>query len=228
MSDSHNQDPIYEAKKNMYATPEEAERYNRKHARTKKDVLEEGCLLKGLADVPHGALVLDMPCGTGKLVHFLRKQGYRVNGCDSSDNVLAVARKRYVTDSGEELDGNPDVNIEQQDGFNMTYPNDHFDAVVCNRLLHHFHNPDTRRKLLTELARVSRGPIVISFFCSESFSALRFRIKSRLKGENPTSRIPIPLETLKADIKACGLKLDAVYYTRRWVSSQTYVKLSRP
>jgi SAM-dependent methyltransferase len=227
MTTPENLDPIYESKKNMYATPEEAERYNRKHGRTKKDVLEEGCLLRGLADVPEGSLVLDMPCGTGKLIHFLRKQGYRVCGCDSSDNVLAVARKRYVADSGESLDGNPDVVIEQQDGFNLTYSDDHFDAVVCNRLLHHFHSPDTRRALLTELTRVSRGPVVISFFCSESFSAIRFRIKSRLKGENPTSRIPIPLDTLKADIEACGLRLDAVYYTKRWISSQTYVKLSR-
>ena len=34
---------------------------------------------------------------------------------------------------------------------------------MCNRLLHHFAEPDVRIGVLRELARVSRGPVIVSF-----------------------------------------------------------------
>jgi len=216
-----------EYSKNMYEAPGEAARYDSKHRSRKRDIREEGCVEKGISDVPEHSLILDLPCGTGKLTWFIRKKGYRVCAADYSESMLDVARKRYPEESGESLEGNSEVWFEQQDITAITHPDDAFDATVCNRLLHHFPNPDKRRVMLKELARVTKGPIVVSFFCSESLSAIRFKIKMKLKGLKPERRIPIPLAEFVADAEASGLKVDDVIYTQRWISSQTYVKLSR-
>jgi 2-polyprenyl-3-methyl-5-hydroxy-6-metoxy-1,4-benzoquinol methylase len=216
-----------EYSKNMYEAPGEALRYDRKHRSRKRDNLEEGCIAQGLSRVPKESLVFDLPCGTGKLTWFIRKMGYRVCAADYSESMLDVATQRYPDESGESLEGNSDVWFEKQDITAITHPDDAFDATVCNRLLHHFPNPDTRRIMLTELARVTKGPIVVSFFCSASLSAVRFKLKMKLKRLKPERRIPIPLAEFVADVKASGLKVDEVMYTQRWISSQTYLNLSR-
>jgi SAM-dependent methyltransferase len=216
-----------EYSKNMYEAPGEAARYDRKHRSRKRDRREEGCVVRGLDGLPKESLVFDLPCGTGKLTWFIRKMGYRVCAADYSESMLEVARHRYPEESGESLEENSDVWFEQQDITAITHPDDAFDATVCNRLLHHFPNPDTRQVMLKELARVTKGPIVVSFFCSASLSAIRFRLKMKLKGLKPERRVPIPLADIVADADASGLKVDEVMYTQRWISSQTYLKLTR-
>jgi ubiquinone/menaquinone biosynthesis C-methylase UbiE len=38
------------------------------------------------------------------------------------------------------------------------------DLVFCHRMLHHIHNPETRARMFSELARVSRRYVVLSFY----------------------------------------------------------------
>ena len=153
--------------------------------------------------------------------------GHCVCAADYSESMLEVAKQRYPEESGESLEGNTEICFEQQDITAITHPDDAFDATVCNRLLHHFPNPETRCAMLKELTRVTKGPIVVSFFCSASLSGIRFKLKMKLKGLKPERRIPIPIAEFVSDVDASGLKVDDVMYTQRWISSQTYVKLSR-
>jgi hypothetical protein len=120
------------------------------------------------------------------------------------------------------------VELRREDVMALSLPDASVDAVVCNRLLHHYPSPEVRRRALGELARVSRGPVVVSFFCSFALSALKFFVVNRLRGVTPTDRVPIPLDEMRRDVEAVGLTVEAVLPVRWGVSPQTYVKAVRP
>lgn len=46
-----------------------------------------------LGDLPAGASILDLCCGTGQLAHLLTARGFRVVGVDGSEEMLAFARQ---------------------------------------------------------------------------------------------------------------------------------------
>src|SRR6185503_1259697 len=49
--------------------------------------------------LPVGSRVLDAPCGQGRHAHLLAEAGFRVDGIDSSRELLAVATKRGSSES---------------------------------------------------------------------------------------------------------------------------------
>ncbi len=211
-----------ESARERFGTPAAAERYARSLVGTRKDRRERSCIARCLAGVPGGSRVLDMPCGTGRLLPFLCGLGYRVCGADSSEHMVARAR-RFAADRGLK-----DVELRVASVFDTPYADGAFDAVVCNRLLHHFAEPETRRRALRELKRVSRGPIVVSFFRNRNLGALKFRVKWLLRGRRPVDRIPISLRAFRADVEAAGLVVRKAMCVRPLISQQCYALLSRP
>jgi SAM-dependent methyltransferase len=190
--------------------------YRRKFVGSPKDLAEKRCISRALEGVPAQSLVLDLPCGTGRITTFLLDRGWRVEACDYSDHMIAQAREAAA--------GREGVSFSRQDVMSTTFPDASFDAVVSNRLFHHFTEADTRRRALRELARVARGPVVVSFFCTVALSALKFRLGNALRGIRPTDRVPIPLRTFREDLEASGLSVIEVLPVRYGISPQTYVK----
>jgi SAM-dependent methyltransferase len=179
------------------------------------------CLDRCLANLPPGARVLDLPCGAGRLLPHLAGKGYRLHAADSSPHMLARARELAAR---EQLPGDIEYGVE--DVLATSFADDSFDAVVCNRLFHHFHEAQTRVAALQELRRISRGPVIISFFCSRSLSSMAFLLKNRLRRVPAVDRVPIPLRTMLADVAAAGLKVDLCSAARPLLSKQWYLKLS--
>jgi SAM-dependent methyltransferase len=103
------------------------------------------------------------------------------------------------------------------------YADDQFDAVISNRLFHHFNTSELRRPAIAELARISSGPVIISFFNSFALSAQWRQIKRRIKGVTPKDRIPIPRSLLEADLESQGLKAIDWHATRWGISPHWYV-----
>ncbi len=202
--------------------------YRGKFVGTSKDRREKACIRRALAGVPAGALVLDLPCGTGRITTFLLSEGFRVVAADASQHMIDQARAACLETLGcseEALDDR--VRFGQQDVMATSFEPGAFAAVVCNRLFHHFTEPGTRQRALAELARVSAGPIVASFFCSFALSALKFRVVNAWRGVTPDDRVPIPFRAFRADAEAAGLRVDAVHPVRFAISPQTYVRLVR-
>lgn len=57
---------------------------------------ESAFLDRLLADVPPGARMLDLGCGTGRPIsELLLKRGFLVTGVDEAEGLLALARQRY-------------------------------------------------------------------------------------------------------------------------------------
>lgn len=46
-----------------------------------------------LPEIPAGAAILDLCCGTGQLANYLSEEGYKVTGIDGSDEMLKYARE---------------------------------------------------------------------------------------------------------------------------------------
>lgn len=207
--------------KNKFDTDSEAKRYSLRHANSGKHKRELKCIKRALSDIKKNSLLLDLPCGAGRLSYVLNDLGYRVVGADYSTHMIHYAQMPLV--SGQKVAKN--ISFEQQDVVNIKHPSNTFDVVVCNRLFHHYPASESRRAALKELARVSQGPVIVSFFNSNSLSAWWSKIRNTLRNKKPVDRQPIPFQDFKKDIAACGLKIQKTYYTRFGISPQTYVKL---
>jgi len=184
--------------------------YPAQFTNSRKDRRESHALLKALEAVPQSAGILDLPCGSGRLTSLLVERGYRVTGADSSAHMVERARKAVPAASG--------VRFDVRDVLDSGYPDRCFDAIVCHRLFHHFSEAALRQRALRELARICRGPLVVSFFNSFALDALRSRLKHALQGTCPTDRIPIPMATFVADGCHAGLRVDRTVAVRYGIS----------
>ena len=206
-----------------FGTPSAAEKYSSDLVCTATDRREQRCVRRALASVRPGARVLDLPCGTGRLLPLLVELGYKVTAADSSPHMLDRARHLAETNS---LDmSNEDFLVV--DVFQTGFADDAFDVVVCNRLFHHFTEPATRQRALRELRRICTGPIVVSVFCNLAYDALISRIKHILFRRAAADRIAIGFKTFAKDIHAAGLIVRAKILSRPLISRQWYVVLHR-
>ncbi len=201
-----------------------AARYPSSDRRSPRDQREWNCIRRMLEGVPKSAQVLDLPCGTGRMTGRLLEAGYSITAADTSTHMLTRARTLLA---GEISVGRPAVRFSCCDVLRTPFQDDAFDAVVCNRLFHHFVEPEIRRAALRELARICRGPMVVSFFRSLGIDAIRFHLKHAIRGSVPSDRIPIPLRDLRQDVRSAGLEIVAALPTRWGISPQWYVKLAR-
>jgi ubiquinone/menaquinone biosynthesis C-methylase UbiE len=94
-------------------------------------------------DLPAGARILDVGCGSGKLARFWRQQGGDVVGLDISDEALAFTHGKGVA-------------AVKGDVRKLPFTDGEFDLVYSDGLLEHFPDPDA---VLAELFRVSRGVV---------------------------------------------------------------------
>ena len=111
------------------------------------------------------ARVLDIPCGTGKLVPILKRVAAQAVGGDVSRAMMTYARKQ-ATDMGAPL------LFSQMDITALPFPDAAFDMVICLRLLHRV--PDAvKYAALRELTRVSASYVVISYGITSHWQRVR-------------------------------------------------------
>jgi SAM-dependent methyltransferase len=102
-----------------------------------------------LACVPDGSSVLDVPFGTGRfLAHYLEK-GMQVRGLDISTEMLEVAREYW----GNKFSS---CSVDIGSAVAMPYEDRSFDVVVSFRFLQSIITFADVRKVLKEVARVTR------------------------------------------------------------------------
>jgi SAM-dependent methyltransferase len=138
--------------------------------------------------------------------------------------MLATACQHYLAVCGISADA-CDVVFVRQDVMATGFDDDSFDAVICNRLLHHYPSPDLRRRALAELRRISRGVVLVSYFSNRALSAIRFHVGKALQGRTPTDRVPIWFSALESDLDQAGLVVVSKYPVRYGLSPQTYLRL---
>jgi len=157
------------------------------------------CALRRMRRKARFQSVLDLPSGAGRFLPVLAEFNVSVTAMDTSAAMLQEGRRyaksfhrSYVAIVGS--------------AFNVPLADDAVDLVLCARLLHHF--PDARQRIdiLTELARVARYGIIISFFDATSYYAWRRRRRNLRRGK-ASKRYSIPREQCRREGEAAGLEL---------------------
>lgn len=101
-----------------------------------------------------------------------------------------------------------------------------FAGTLCHRLLQHIPTPVERLVVLRELARVTSGPIVVSFFDARSLQHLRRSLR-RAFGKRRSGRSAVARSAFVAELAAAGLRVVAMRSLRRFVAEQTLVLCER-
>ncbi len=124
--------------------------------------------------IPKGT-VLDIPCGGGRVSQRLTELGYSMHAADISDAMLIIAREKFSKTG-------LDITVEKQDVEGLTYSPQTFDSVICFRLFHHFPEPQIRQRAVSELCRVARKYVALSYFSPYSPTSLQRRWRALTNG----------------------------------------------
>ncbi len=170
----------YEAagKARTYAT-----RNPRRHAR------ELALLLRVFPGRP-GDVVLDLPCGAGRLAPWLQARGCRVLAGDAALAMLQVAGLPHAV---------------QADALALPFADGAVDGVVQFRFLHHLPQ-DLADRAIAEACRVARRYVVASFFHPCSAHHLQRWLRSAAGGR--TTRFARTLGAVERSFARHGFRLD--------------------
>lgn len=97
--------------------------------------------------------VLEVGAGTGHHFGYVRHEFQRYVMTDGSDEMLAIARRKYPAAQ------HPGLQLERQDATRLGYPDASFDRLIATHVLEHIPDPVT---VLAEWNRVVRKGGVIS------------------------------------------------------------------
>ena len=113
--------------------------YARREEETNKEVKFIGRFVKK-------GRILDLECGTGRLLLPLYKQGYEVYGIDISKKMIEIARKK--------IEGLPITLVIGDFSKKIPFPDNFFDCIICmHSSLLHLRKSD-RKRFSKEVKRV--------------------------------------------------------------------------
>jgi ArsR family transcriptional regulator len=132
---------------------ETAAAYEQRRDQDEKWRSEEEAASELLRWVKRGAITLDVPVGTGRLLKHMKARHFRVHGLDISPDMLAVAQAQADANGLNARLGLGDIR-------HIPFADDYFDLVTCLRFLNWV---DARgvEQAVSELARVSRDKLLL-------------------------------------------------------------------
>jgi len=118
----------------------------------------------------NGSTVLDVPCGSGKVVSGLTSQGFTVTGLDSSSDMLLRIPQ---ADSRN-------IHIVKGNILALPFKDSSFDIVLCHRFLHRI--PLSHRGgVLSEIHRVCKESLIVYYGVTSGLTDLITRFE-RISG----------------------------------------------
>jgi ubiquinone/menaquinone biosynthesis C-methylase UbiE len=193
-----------------YVRSRDAKRYTRTPR-------EEAFVRGWLRELPRNALVFDCPCGVGRFVNTALAMGLRYVGGDVALPMIQHARK--VSDAP------PVLGFIAADAEQLPLRDDAVDCVMLWRLLHHIADEGTRRRMLSEAARVSRGMVLISFHHPLSFTFARRLAQRAFSGD--WEICDITHWRLRREAAACGLEMVETKSFGKYVSINWFARLRK-
>ncbi|MBK7641886.1 MAG: class I SAM-dependent methyltransferase [Planctomycetes bacterium] len=161
--------------------------------------------------VPREHRVLDAPCGYGRVMQHLHARGYRVDGADLSEAMLERARANLA-------EAGWSGTLQREDLQRLSYAERAFDSVVCFRVFHHFPEAAIRAQVISQLCRVARHKVVLSYFNPGSFTSRLSDLRVALGLKRPT-RYPTSLRELERYFAPHGFRLEGDFARLRLVHS---------
>lgn len=118
--------------------------------------------------------IVDLGCGTGDLLEFLKKEAQLLIGVEKSSRMLDGARKRFASDG-------QNINLRIGELEHLPLREGEADVAVINMVLHHLPEPS---KALKEVHRIlkNNGTFIIADFLSHELESMRERFGDRWLG----------------------------------------------
>ncbi|MFH1740024.1 MAG: class I SAM-dependent methyltransferase [bacterium] len=161
-----------------------------------KRAAERYALYRCFRDIGNISLMIDAPCGPGRLFHYWQKRCDTVLGVDLSDNMLqaANAELKKLALSGQVIKG---------DAFNLSsYVRQGADLVASIRFCYYFPRP-TRVVLLQALAAASNQYVLVQY---KTIKTIKGIINSaRRRPPNHKSKHFCTHEEIAAEVEEAGL-----------------------
>jgi len=138
------------------------------------DWLDKRALKRALDCLPQeDPVILDIPCGTGRITSYLVRNGYDVTAADVSAEMIAVAQDRLI-------DRRVRIRYIQANVAHLPFCDRAFVCATAIRFMGHL--PSSMRvQILRELARVSRGYVIADYCVYHPVIDMRRRIEHFLK-----------------------------------------------
>lgn len=157
--------------------------------------------------------ILDVPCGAGRLSCRLSATGYSVFPFDSSLDMLERGIDAGFLVKDRTVEGSI---------FSLPFEDNAFDGSCCLRFMHHLESGTLRKKVFGELRRVTRGPLVASFWSGSNLQRLRRKLKRALLGRRRSARYCLSTATIVSEAHCAGWRLVEKRHLFRFVSETTY------
>ena len=136
-----------------YARDYDHTRYQENKHKKRRDINTQRAIARTLGRLTKCELVLDMPCGTGRLAQLVRDAGLSYIGCDVSREMIDVALDKTSHE--------PNVPFVTGDGENLPFSTDSVDCILCVRFLN-LVPPEPRLRILKEFNRVANQYLVVA------------------------------------------------------------------
>ena len=178
------------------------------------NAMEKSLILRAFLTLPRGAMIADLPCGTGRLSEPLLQAGFRVHGMDIATQMLDVASHRLARFGSA-------FTREVIDAKALDRSHTQYAAVLCARVLMHFELKE-QIEFLRGVAQLTAGPIVINHSLSSPYLRTR-RACKRLLGHQAPARFPVTSAEIGRLLAGAGLREVRRLRLNRLISEAVYI-----
>ena len=199
-------------------TAEQAESYSTKYEREfhkrVSSYFERRAIRRALAATGlESGVVLDLPCGAGRLTPLLQPVAAHLVSSDYSGEILKIFQSRYDSPCFE---GN---------AFQLPFADQALDLVFSARLSHHISDPQRRADYLSEIMRVSAGWVVVTIFDRASLKNRLRELRRKFNSKRPKNAFSRAEVAELAD--AAGFTIQTRFPVSRLASGHLYYVLGR-
>jgi ubiquinone/menaquinone biosynthesis C-methylase UbiE len=203
--------------------------YHEKHRRTMGRRLsnwrEQQMAAHALARAGRPAVILDLPCGTGRFWPLLaRTTDQTILAADNSESMLAVAREVNPPALLER------ITLFQSSAFDIRLEDESVDHVFCMRLLHHITRSEDRLAILREFHRVTRRTVALSLWVDGNYKARRRRLlEARRTRKTFQNRCVLERRLIETEFRRAGFAVAAHFDFLKFYSMwRLYVLQKQP
>lgn len=204
-----------------YEKLDKAEGYNQGYAESagrRWNTRREGRLLgKLLSTQPRSEVLLDLPCGGGRLSSFLTASTDCLIESDIAHGQLLHGLDRPL-EGAEQLWMTASV-------FHLPFRDGSLDGAVSIRLSHHLPTMEEQNRLFDELLRVVRRFVILTFFDTSSLKERIRRFRRRFGYDKPTYGLSVPQVREMAAQR--GAKLEIARLLSRIGSAHRYALITK-
>lgn len=190
--------------------------YDFKNIRSRIIAGREIAVLRSLLDrigIAPGSILLDMPCGTGKLGAALCGYPVKILAADLSQHMMTLASAEYARDKL--------LGFMRFDARNIPLGAGSVDHIVCLRLFQRLPN-DIRMNVLKEFRRVVKSSLIVSYSYVSPFQNFRNSVR-KLYDREKQSFYHESISNIRSELRETGFSTRQIKHVLYGASSEVVI-----